>query len=143
MAFATPSEPYNTRLGKEDAFWRTILTDRELEGLHFKDNAGWVPAKRPSSTAIYIPPKTADEEQKVLRAMRRGLCVYGRRFCISENGYFCLLPATSRKGDLISVLLGGEVPYVLRRQAKSIFRMVGECFLEPAFCLQADLDSDN
>ncbi|KAH6955989.1 heterokaryon incompatibility protein-domain-containing protein [Ilyonectria sp. MPI-CAGE-AT-0026] len=129
MAFATPSEPYNTRLEKEDAFWRTILTDRELEGLHFKDNAGWVPAKRLSSTAIYIPPKTADEEQKVLRAMRRGLCVYGRRFCISENGYFCLLPATSRKGDLISVLLGGEVPYVLRRQAMNIFRMVGECYV--------------
>ncbi|KAH6975568.1 hypothetical protein EDB80DRAFT_740684 [Ilyonectria destructans] len=129
MAFATPSEPYNTRLEKEDAFWRMILTDRELEGLHFKDNAGWVPAKRLSSTAIYIPPKTADEEQKVLRAMRRVLCVYGRRFCISENGYFCLLPATSRKGDLISVLLGGEVPYVLRRQAKNIFRMVGECYV--------------
>ncbi|KAH7113112.1 hypothetical protein B0J13DRAFT_244289 [Dactylonectria estremocensis] len=61
--------------------------------------------------------------------MRRGLCVYGRRFCISENGYFCLLPATSRNGDLISVLLGGEVPYVLRRQAKNIFRMVGECYV--------------
>lgn len=53
--------------------------------------------------------------------------LHNRDFCITENEYFCLfVPATPKKGDLICVLLVGEVPYVLRKQAKKIFGMVGE-----------------
>jgi hypothetical protein len=66
----------------------------------------------------------------VLRAMgNRGLCLHGRRFCITRKGHFCLLPPTASKGDFICVLQGGEVPYVLRaidNQGLDSYTIVGE-----------------
>jgi hypothetical protein len=130
MATNAQFETYPSRIAKEDAFWRTILTDRQIEGLHFKENAGWNPAQRLPLDIQYIPPKNAKEEQELLQAMEnRQLCLNGRRFCITRKGHFCLLPPTASEGDLICVLLGGEVPYVLRRvdkQSQDFYTMVGE-----------------
>jgi hypothetical protein len=112
----TQSETYHSRIAREDAFWRTILTDRQIEGLHFEENAGWNPAQRLPLKTQYIPPKSAREVQELLQAIKnRQLYLNGRKFCITKKGHFCLLPPTASKGDLICVLLGGEVPYVLRR----------------------------
>ncbi|KAF2191691.1 HET-domain-containing protein [Zopfia rhizophila CBS 207.26] len=133
MVMDTPLEPYHSRIAREDAFWRTVLTDRQIEGLHFKENAGWNPAQRLPSRAKYTPPKNAEEERELLQAMEnRGLCLNGRRFCITRKGHFCLLPPTASEGDLICVLLGGEVPYVLRcidNQGQNFYTMVGECYV--------------
>jgi hypothetical protein len=130
MATNTQFGTYHSRIAREDAFWRTILTDRQIEGLHFKENAGWNPAQRLPLDIQYIPPKNAKEEQELLQAMEnRQLCLNGRRFCITRKGHFCLLPPSVSEGDLICVLLGGEVPYVLRRidkQSQDFYTMVGE-----------------
>lgn len=130
MAMNTQFETYHSRIARENAFWRTILTDRQIEGLHFKENAGWNPAQRLPLELQCIPPKNAKEEQELLQAMEnRQLCLNGRRFCITRKGHFCLLPPTASKGDLICVLLGGEVPYILRRidnQSQDFYMMVGE-----------------
>ncbi|EMD67686.1 hypothetical protein COCSADRAFT_179294 [Bipolaris sorokiniana ND90Pr] len=80
MSVNIQSEMYRSSNTKEDAFWRTILTDRQIEGLHFKENAGWVPAQRLSVDAQYIPPKTTKEEEDLLQAMeQRQLCLDRRR----------------------------------------------------------------
>ncbi|KAF1959328.1 HET-domain-containing protein [Byssothecium circinans] len=133
MAMNTQFGTYHSRIAREEAFWRTILTDRQIEGLHFKENAGWNPAQRLPLEIQYIPPKNVKEEQELLQAMEnRGLCLYGRRFCITRKGHFCLLPPTASEGDLICVLLGGEVPYILRRidnQSPDFYTMVGECYV--------------
>ncbi|KAF1964026.1 HET-domain-containing protein [Bimuria novae-zelandiae CBS 107.79] len=133
MAMDTQLKTYQSRTDRENAFWRTILTDRQIEGLHFKENAGWNPAQRLLPEIQYIPPKNAKEEQELLQAMEnRQLCLNGRRFCITRKGRFCLLPPTASKGDLICILLGGEVPYVLRRidnQSQDYYTMVGECYV--------------
>jgi hypothetical protein len=130
MAMDTKSETYNSRTARENAFWRTILTDQQIEGLHFRENAGWNPAQRLPSRTKYIPPQNAKEEQELLQAIEnRGLCLNGRRFCITRKGYFCLLPPTASEGDLICVLLGGEVPYILRcidAKSQGFYTMVGE-----------------
>ena len=59
---------------------------------------------------------------------RRGICngADGRRFGLSVNGLFGLLPETARKGDLVCVLLGGKVPYVVRKLENRCYEMVGE-----------------
>ncbi len=54
---------------------------------------------------------------------------YGRLFFISVNGYMGVAPPSTRPGDLICVLLGGIAPYVLRRDGKRHYRLIGECYL--------------
>ncbi|KAK8012010.1 hypothetical protein PG989_000270 [Apiospora arundinis] len=135
MALNTLRGPYLSRVAKEEAYWRTLLTDREIGGFHFKDRAGWILPRRLSSSAKCIPPRNVHEEYQLLQALesRAGLCVSGRRFCVTSNGYFGLMPATVSDGDLVCVLLGGEVPYVLRpttgSQAEQYYELVGECYI--------------
>jgi hypothetical protein len=64
MAMETPLVPYHSRPAREDAFWRTILTDRQIEGFHFKENAGWNPVRRLPSSAKYIPRKALKRSEK-------------------------------------------------------------------------------
>lgn len=51
----------------------------------------------------------------------------GRSFCITEAGWMGLCPPTAREGDLICLLFGGSVLYVIRRERRhSTF--VGDCY---------------
>lgn len=43
------------------------------------------------------------------------LVIAGRRFAISWTGYLGFVPNETRPGDLIAILPGGSVPYVLRQ----------------------------
>lgn len=55
--------------------------------------------------------------------------LYKRRFCITERGYFGLVPADAQVGDLMAIVLGGHVPFVLRRAErfeKDHFELIGD-----------------
>ena len=52
-----------------------------------------------------------------------------RRFCVTRTGALACVPKLSRYGDIICVLLGGEVPYVLRPTGAGSFWVVGECYV--------------
>jgi hypothetical protein len=52
-----------------------------------------------------------------------------RRFCITQNNALACVPKGSRKGDIICVLFGGEVPYVLRPTGSGFYQVVGECYV--------------
>ncbi|GAP84250.1 putative heterokaryon incompatibility protein [Rosellinia necatrix] len=60
-------------------------------------------------------------------------------FFIASNGLYGLCPWRARKGDVVAVLHGGKVPYLLRRaaaphepkQARRLrYELVGECFID-------------
>ncbi|CZR55536.1 uncharacterized protein PAC_05424 [Phialocephala subalpina] len=133
LAMSTTNRPYDLRSSRGEAFWRTILTDRKVEGFHFQDNAGWIPARRLTPVDRCVPPQNSEQERELLRAIEtRGGCIFGRRFCISSRGYFGLMPATACEGDMICVLLRGEVPFVLRRRNdrdQGFYQMIGECYV--------------
>lgn len=65
--------------------------------------------------------------------MELTLCAYntfwGRRIFYCEDGRVGLGPAASRPGDVIAVLFGGIVPYILRPQSDGGWLFVGECFV--------------
>jgi hypothetical protein len=65
--------------------------------------------------------------------MELTLCAFnafwGRRIFHCEDGTIGLGPAAMRPGDVIVVLFGGIVPYVLRPRSKSGWQFVGECFV--------------
>ncbi|KAK0303159.1 hypothetical protein LTR01_008305 [Friedmanniomyces endolithicus] len=53
---------------------------------------------------------------------------WGRRLSWTENGYLALLPEEAVEGDLIVVLRGGRLPFVVRPQAHG-FRLIGPAYV--------------
>lgn len=52
------------------------------------------------------------------------------RFCVTDNGRFGQIPQTAQPGDCICVLVGGEVPFVVRPTVRGTYTMVGECYID-------------
>ena len=52
-----------------------------------------------------------------------------RRFCWTTGGRMGIFPAATRVGDLVCVLFGGQVLYVLRGADHNHFEFVGECYI--------------
>lgn len=56
--------------------------------------------------------------------------VVDRQICITDSGYFGLIPWYSEEGDLVCCLAGGSVPYVLRQSDDGDdFKLIGECYI--------------
>jgi hypothetical protein len=53
-----------------------------------------------------------------------------RRFCTTRRGRLACVPEGAETGDLICILYGGEVPYVLRPQHNGYNVVVGECYVD-------------
>ncbi|KAI1299868.1 heterokaryon incompatibility protein-domain-containing protein [Xylaria venustula] len=53
-----------------------------------------------------------------------------RKFCVTQGGRFGQIPADSQPGDRICVLVGGEVPFVIRPTGRGTYTLVGECYLD-------------
>jgi hypothetical protein len=96
--------------------------------------AHWNYATRPMLKAL-VPNNQGDgmhyyETDKVPMCMNK--C-----FFVTEVGSFGLCPWTAKEGDVIVLLDGGNVPYLLRRQdvaengkQNEVFEFVGECFVD-------------
>lgn len=49
-------------------------------------------------------------------------------FCITASGFMGRVPLAAQKGDIIAVLAGGKVPFVLREAGrKGLYSIVGDC----------------
>jgi len=59
--------------------------------------------------AQYIKPLVMQMEQ----------CLNDRRFFITESGHMGLTPGEVRKGDMVFILDGGDVPYILRSKEEN------------------------
>ncbi|KAK3369381.1 heterokaryon incompatibility protein-domain-containing protein [Lasiosphaeria ovina] len=80
---------------------------------------------------------------RILTALRWAI---GKRFCVTEGGYFGLVPAFTEPGDRLAVVAGAENPFVLRQTLEtlmgtstldillkgkqSVYRLVGACHIE-------------
>ncbi|KAJ4991734.1 heterokaryon incompatibility protein [Stagonosporopsis vannaccii] len=54
-----------------------------------------------------------------------------RRFFVTKGGYWGLGPAVMQEGDVCAVLLGADVPFVLRPTAeKGTFKLVGQAYID-------------
>jgi hypothetical protein len=52
-----------------------------------------------------------------------------RMLMTTKKGYVGFVPKRSRAGDLVFVLMGSDVPLVLRRCEEGMYRLVGECYV--------------
>lgn len=68
-----------------------------------------------------------------LDIMREGLPnTMGRSWCITQNGYFGLVPGGTKIGDRIAVFYGGPIPFIVRPQTateNTDFTLVGHGYL--------------
>lgn len=52
------------------------------------------------------------------------------RFCTTEGGRFGQVRPWAQEGDLFCVILGAEIPYLLRPTGRGTYTLVGDCFLQ-------------
>jgi Heterokaryon incompatibility protein (HET) len=119
------SNPYNTLAGREEAFWRTLIADRDLlwRGPPAPDFASrfeaWLGNGDRAHDEGYAQPYG---DTAVVH------CMY-RSFFITKKGYFGLGRAPTRPGDVACVLRGGNVPFTLRSRENGYYEFIGETYL--------------
>lgn len=52
-----------------------------------------------------------------------------RRFAATDIGLVGYVPMRAKKGDLVCILFGSEVPFVVRKEAEGKYLLVGECYM--------------
>lgn len=81
-----------------------------------------------------LPLKTRQAEYIRPLVMYMVYCMFNRRFFITEPGYMGLATGEVRKGDMVFILDGGEVPYILRSKEEKSTKVgkllfVGESYV--------------
>lgn len=68
---------------------------------------------------------------RVFQSLKRAhkTAMLHRRLCWSEEGHLGLVPRHTRVGDVLCVLLGSVVPFVVRRRTAGDYMLVGECYV--------------
>jgi hypothetical protein len=114
-------DPYQPQSSRLEAFWRTVIADA-IDGERATDEVVemfnvW------SGRAGSVD---EDFTEPFVSALHRAS--NHRKFCISEKGYMALVPAETEAGDLICLLLGGQMPFVLRQRGDE-FCILGACYV--------------
>lgn len=118
---------------RADAFWRTIITDmnsfaqkatRSVEGAQFRL---WMGLSSPAAFEPEDLVEPAPQFMGFIASFRQA--TMNRRFFVTEEGRMGLGPRLIVPGDLVCVLLGSQVPFVLRRKVDGDgYVLVGECY---------------
>lgn len=122
------ADPYRETCGRREAFWRTLIADRDY---HWRgpppaewdfsgrfeawmcrrdDSAGHEAYTRPFSDAATVH------------------CLH-RSFVVTERGYLGLGRNSMQPGDVVCVLRGGNVPFILRKKGDRYYELVGEAYV--------------
>ena len=72
--------------------------------------------------------KSGDSSPDAYIALARNYC-FNRAFFITSSGRMGIGPVGLKKGDIVSVLFGGGVPYILRQQGET-YSFVGEAYVQ-------------
>lgn len=54
---------------------------------------------------------------------------FQRLFCSTKQGRIGLAPCTTQKGDLVAIIMGADVPFVLRSTDVGTYELVGDCYI--------------
>jgi hypothetical protein len=77
----------------------------------------------------YLVTPTMRAEWKLWQQARYaldGTCMIRRLFS-SQKGHYGMASEEAQEGDLMCILFGGEVPFVLRLNGDGRYRMIGGC----------------
>ena len=154
-------DPYHNQQPLSEAFWRTLIGDRTLSerpapakyGEHFEKLRELLDLIKSSKGQLDSPINLAEfierassqfSDLKTLRDFIRdmsrvaSLCgqpSFPRRLGVINNGYIIVVPKFTRKDDIICLIFGCEVPFVLRPVSdtssgnEGCVELVGECYV--------------
>lgn len=117
----------------KQAVWRTPIADLEP----VKDE-GWVRARNSFEKAYDFWNELENFTQKERILNDEFLIKYlsmlrvfsgGRKYFVTERGYLGLGPQNTKRGDLVAVIFGLQVPFVLRHRGDGKWRIVGETYV--------------
>ena len=131
--------------GKEYSLWEAYMrTWTAGKGLSEVD--GFDPERDPLAYWERLCQEEPCSEDVTVRAERYRSSVAAvanqRKFFLTKKGFFGLGPGAMRKGDWVAVLLGADVPFILREIDAELrppnepfapdvrFQLVGECYVE-------------
>lgn len=83
-----------------------------------------VPAGQSTALDQFNRPGSTEDEQ--LRAI---VALQGRRFCVSTDGYFGIVPKEVKEHDWICILSGNPTPFVLR-EIENGYTLIGDCYVQ-------------
>ncbi|OCK95422.1 HET-domain-containing protein [Cenococcum geophilum 1.58] len=117
---------YPSAADLKNAFMDTLIAYPPYKGLN--RFSIFYPAWR--SAMFDEPFESSDSNSEGARALFQehvNKACNARRFFVTAKGYIGLGPPEVQDGNLVTVLLGGQVPFILSKQEK--FRLVGECYV--------------
>jgi hypothetical protein len=123
------SNPYKANCGRREAFWRTLVANGNEDG-HNLDHVvnhdfggrfeAWMNGGHADiQNGEYIHPFNTSAISRLLY----------RSFIVTESGYLGQGSCGPQKGDLVCILKGARVPFVLRPRKDEYFELVGEAYV--------------
>jgi hypothetical protein len=77
--------------------------------------------------------RTHDENKKYDRFLHfAGVASSFRKFCITEEGRMAIVPPLALEGDIICIIKGTRMPFVLRktkREDLAVYQIIGCCYV--------------
>ncbi|KAH7383577.1 heterokaryon incompatibility protein-domain-containing protein [Cadophora sp. MPI-SDFR-AT-0126] len=134
--------PYDSAGGSDAAFWRTLMANRQFgnwaqlpadmkQNVYFETWMGRLPL--PDSEVETLPPDAdLDEAKRLYVKPFTDACItwsHGRSFIVTSKGYIGLAPLKTEIGDVVTVLEGGSVPFVLRALDEGGYKFIGESYV--------------
>ncbi|KAI0410534.1 HET-domain-containing protein [Xylaria grammica] len=138
-----PDRPYPSGGTILDAFWRTLCFDTSTKVTSSQPDMLYERAT-PDDRAIHdtfwfisflslygrptndrLPGGFQDKLEGNRFSQRVARAILDRRFFVSKKGYMGLAPDTVKEGDMICVLAGGRLPFILR-DANTTFKRLGD-----------------
>jgi len=135
---AVELEPYTTGQSTDTALFQTIFAAQLKDGNDYNVTnelmARWLAAVRlPTNVNVHMFLEKFEQPDEMyadlveIRDTIKRVC-NGRRFATTTTGYMGLVPAETELGDIVSVLLGGQVPFILRKRHDH-YILVGEAYI--------------
>jgi hypothetical protein len=108
-------------------FWSTILCG--METFEFREDQIFEldPPRRIQGALEYLPPATPEIESRITTVIgeETGM-LSGRRFMITSTGRMGVGPQITKPGDLLCVLLGSYVAFILRSCGDNFYKLIGD-----------------
>jgi Heterokaryon incompatibility protein (HET) len=141
----TPSEQ-PAPCSSEDRFWRTLVANRTYGGIPAPSSYAsehmivreylnlWDSCDRDMASFSADPRRIelqpAYDKSSFLVAWYK--FSFQRSFCVTKHGRMGLVPGGSEAGDRVVVLLGGDLPFVVRENEKDKeeFVLIGDCYID-------------
>ena len=136
-------------LGRRGSIWRTCIADRGERGealastdfLTMHEILTGLHTEIPSDFEASVPSHLTLPNSRVERFVKpfkenMKYATSDRKLFATDTGFIGLCPNNAEVGDLVVVLFGGHVPYVLREKDKDykLYVLIGEAFVHSIMC---------